>query len=546
MQRIVESLVVSRNVASRMSVPSATRVEPDGQGTCAPRILLLIAMALVWQPAALRASDRLGPALSEVEQRLNEESRRDAAEPNSLAFQRAIGEAPAREVTPRKPVAERVLTLAECLRLAFTQNNEIKQAREQILGVGGSKIIANSRFLPAIELINQYERVSDFDAPDGSTEAYAFGAKITQRILEYGKDNPIDVTLRVGQRDALYNYENRVARVFSLVRRAFLLIKLKERQIATRQELLTQFEKQYEVKQQRLTAGNLSVKIEVLTAHLNVLNERSRINTLGRERFNRIMELLRLIGMPVGADQVRLIGEMDNFGLGEFDLEPMVRLALAQSSDVAMKEAIVAEGARSLDQIRFEYWPDLRFTSGYQDRNGSAGATVSNQNDTWALDVTGQPRLLNSRDDSGRGLGLLGDEVSLGGPDPGWFAGVQVRIPVADGNLRKGEKIEARAVLNAVKADLADQKDLVELVVRQSYKFLAEQNFEVELAQENVNIERERFQIQEELRNVGKSTDDQLETFRRAFFAAQDELFLVQERLIQRQEDLRLAIRYFK
>ena len=529
---MVEASVVSRNVAGGTRGPSCT--------------LLLIAAVLACRPATILASDKLGPVLNGVEQRLNEESRRDIAEPNSLAFQRAVGEAPAREVEPRKPTAERVLTLAQCLQLAFTQNNEIKRAREQILGVGGSKIIANSRFLPAIELINQYERVTDFDATDESAEAYAFGAKITQRILEYGKDNPIDVTLRAEQRDALFIYENKVAEVFSLVRRAFLLIKLKERQIGTRQELLGQFERQYEVKQQRLTAGNLSVKIEVLTAHLNVLNERSRINTLGRERFNRIMELLRLVGMPVGADQVKLVGGMDSFGLGEFDLEPMVRLALAQSSDVALAEAIVAEGARSLDQIRFEYWPDLRFTSGYQDRNGSAGATVTNQNDTWAFDVSGQPRLPNSRDERGRGLGLFGDEVSLGGPDRGWFAGVQLRIPVADGNLRKGEKIEARAFLNGVKAALADQKDLVELVVRQRYKFLAEQNFEVELAQENVNIERERFQIQEELRNVGKITDDQLETFRNLFFAAQDELFTSQERLIQRQEDLRLAIRYFK
>jgi len=491
-------------------------------------------------------SQRLGPELSRVEQRLGEESRGEASEPNSLAFQRAVGTAPAREVAPRKPGAERVLTLGECLQLAFTQNNEIKQTRERILGVGGTKIIANSRFLPTVELINQYERTQDFEASEGSGEAYAFGAKITQTLLEYGKDNPIDVTLRAEQRNALFSYENRVANVFSQVRRAFLLIKLKERQIAARQELLEQFEKQYEVKQQRLAAGNLSVKIEVLTAHLNVLNEQSRINTLNRERFNRIMELLRRIGMPVSADQVKLVGEMDRFGLGELDLEPMVRLALAQSSEVALEEAIVAEGARSLDQIRFEYWPDLRFTSGYQDRNGSAGATIANRDNTWGLDVTGQPRLPNSGDRSGRGLGLFGDEVSLGGPDPGWFAGVQVRVPLADGRIRQGEKIEARAFLNSVRAALADQKDLVELEVRQRYKFLAEQNFQVELAQENVNIEKERLQINEELRDAGKITDNDLETFRRTFFAAQDGLFGAQESLIERQEDLREAIRYFQ
>jgi outer membrane protein TolC len=513
-----------------------------------PYLTLMVLMLLCpsCRSPEFGVSERLGPELSGVEQRLGEESRGEASEPNSLAFQRAVGEAPAREVAPRKQAAERVLTLGECLQLAFTQNNEVKQTRERILGVGGSKIIANSRFLPAVELINQYERTQAFETADASAEAYAFGAKITQTLFEYGKDNPIDVTLRAEQRRALFTYEDKVANIFSQVRRAFLLIKLKERQIAARQELLEQFEKQYEVKQQRLAAGNLSVKIEVLTAHLNVLNEQSRINTLNRERFNRIMELLRLIGMPVSADQVKLMGAMDSFGLGQFDLEPMVRLALAQSSEVALTEAIVAEGARSLDQIRFEYWPDLRFTSGYQDRNGSASAALSNQNNTWGLDVTGQPRLPNSGDPSGRGLGLFGDEVSLGGPDPGWFAGMQVRIPLADGRIRQGEKIEARAFLNSVKAALADQKDLVELSVRKSYKFLAEQNFEVELAQETVNIEKERLQINEELRDAGRITDNDLETFRRTFFAVQDGLFGAQEILIERQEDLRAAIRYFK
>ncbi|UCG59662.1 MAG: hypothetical protein JSU70_09110, partial [Phycisphaerales bacterium] len=77
------------------------------------------------------------------------------------------------------------------------------------------------------------------------------------------------------------------------------------------------------------------------------------------------------------------------------------------------------------------------------------------------------------------------------------------------------------------------------------YKLLSEQEFQVKLEQENVSIERERFSIKEKLRDVGKITDDELETFRRSFFTAQDNLFRQQEVMIERQEDLRLAIRYF-
>jgi outer membrane protein TolC len=173
-----------------------------------------------------------------------------------------------------------------------------------------------------------------------------------------------------------------------------------------------------------------------------------------------------------------------------------------------------------------------------------SGAELSNEDDTWGLDTTTAGWLPNSHDRRRGGLGLFGD--ALGNPDPGWFAGLQMRVPVTDGGARTGRTIEARAYLNKVRAALADRKDVVELAVRQSYKVLLEQRFRVELAQENVKIERERFQIEDELRNVGRITDDQLETFRQAFFNAQDQLFSAQETLVDRQEDLRLAIRCFR
>ncbi len=91
-----------------------------------------------------------------------------------------------------------------------------------------------------------------------------------------------------------------------------------------------------------------------------------------------------------------------------------------------------------------------------------------------------------------------------------------------------------------------DQKDRIELRVRQRYNELVEQKFQVELAKENVNIENQRFSIKTELRDVGRITDDQLETFRGKFFDAQEGLFRQQEVLIESQENLRLAIRYFK
>ena len=509
----------------------------------------MTAIILYWmrlESGAARAAEKLDASLSQIEQRLQEESTMSPSELNSLTYLRAIGQQPARTVSPREMRDAKVLTLEQCLQAAFTNSNEIKQAREQILAVGGSKLINNSRFMPSIELISQYEHFRNFGSDNNTDDATSISAKISQRIFEFGKDNPLDINLRRDQRDVLFNYENVIASVFSQVRKAFFFIQLKEQQIAKRQELLKQFEKQHEIKKQRMEENNLSTKMEVLTAYLNVLTERSAINALEREKFNRTVDLLRLIGLPVGADKVQFEGQRDNFALGEFDMDGMILLALAQSSQVALAEAYVAEQQRVLDQLRYEYMPDLRASTGYQDENGTIGADLFNDDDTWGFDIFGQPKMPGQKESRSQSLGIFGDEVTLGGPDPGWYAGLQLRIPITEGGARKGRQIQARAMLNSFKAALEDQKDRIESTVRQQYNYLAEQKLKVDLEQENVDIESQRFAIQEELRKVGQIDDDALERFRENFFRTQDGLFREQEDLIQRQEDLRLAIRFFK
>lgn len=494
------------------------------------------------------AAEKLAPSLKQIEKRLEEETRASPSEPNSLAFLRATGQQPARMVSPRQMKAARVLTLDECLQSAFANSNEIKQAREQILAVGGANLINNSRFLPSIELISQYEHFRNFQSDDRTDDTHSFSALITQRIFEYGKDNPLDISLRREQRDALFNYEDVIASVFSDVRRAFFFIQLKKQQIATRQESLEQFEKQYEIKNQRMEKNNLSTKMEVLTAYLNVLEERTAINSLEREKFNRMIGLLRLIGLPISANKVEFKGQMDNFALDEdkFDIDGMIRLALAQSSQVALSEARVAEQQRVLDQLRYEYMPDLRLRSGYQDESGKIGADLVNEDDTWGLDVFGQPDLSGAKESSRQSLGLFRDDLPIDGPDPGWFTGLQLRIPITEGGVRTGRQIQAKALLNSDKAALEDEKDRIELNVRQDYNLLAEQKFIVDLARKKVDNESQRFMIQIQRREVGKIDDNELETFRRLYFSAQEAFFSEQGRMIDRQEDLRLAIRFFK
>lgn len=504
-------------------------------------ILVLVLMAA--KGDMLQAKEAAAPQV-QVESRLAQESRGDWREPNSPVFLKALGQGRVPKVPPSETPAPRTFLLSQCLQQAFIRNNQIKQVREGILGLGGSQLIAGSRFLPSVSIVTQLEGERN-QTLDESDSLATIGAVIKQRLLEYGKDHPLDVSLRREQRDALFAYENTVAVTFSNVRRAFYTVLLKQAQIETRQALLFQFQQQHDRKQKRMDAGNLSVKIEVLTARLNVLNEQTRINRLQRELFNRKMNLLHLIGYPVGADTVTFQGLPDPFALEIFDTDAMIALALAQSTQVSLAELLVTEQARVLDQLKYEYFPDLRMLAGYQNADTRLGLALRNQNDTWGLDAMGQAGLSESRRDMD-GLGYFSRETTLDGPDEGWFAGVQARLPVFEGRTREGRRIQNKTYLLRLRAALADSKEIIELHVRSAYRLLVEQQFQVQLAQENVAIEKERFAIQEQLRDVGRIDDDALERFRVNFFQAQDVLFQQQEILIERQEDLREAIRIYR
>lgn len=486
----------------------------------------------------------LDASLLRVRQRIQQEREVNPAAPDSPTYERAIGAYLPPPRASEAPQAECKLTLGECLRLAFANSKELEQARQELFAVGGDELIAKARFLPAVEVVSQYE---DFHSSDDAEDfdpdhAYVAGVRFRQRILEFGKDSPTDIGLRAQQRAALFAYEATSADVLSRVRRAFFVVILKRDQIAVRRELLAEFEKQYERKKARMEAGNLSVRVELLTARLNVLNEKTRINALVREQVNRSTDLLRLVGLPLRGEAVTCEGDLDTFALEGLDEAWALDVALAQSPAVAFFEARVADQKRRVDDVQNEYLPDLRLSVGYQQRNMRVSTDLSNEGDTWALDVLGQPQV--SEEQVTLPLDSVG--VYLPGPDPGAFAGVQLRIPIFEGNARTGRRIRERAVLARLQAALDDEKDSVAVNVRQAYEQLLEQRKRVELEQERVTIARERLDIKDQLRGIGRITDDELETFRTQFFEAQDSLFEQQEILIDRQEDLRLGMRYFR
>ena len=129
--------------------------------------------------------------------------------------------------------------------------------------------------------------------------------------------------------------------------------------------------------------------------------------------------------------------------------------------------------------------------------------------------------------------------------DPGWFAKLKLDVPIFDGLESKGKKIREYAVLDQKRHELRDEVKQVEVGVRQAHQTVLEQRENLTIQQHRVRISRERLDIQEQLKELGKISDDQLETFRNRFFNDQDDFFNQQIELVNAQEDLRFAMRFF-
>ncbi len=130
--------------------------------------------------------------------------------------------------------------------------------------------------------------------------------------------------------------------------------------------------------------------------------------------------------------------------------------------------------------------------------------------------------------------------------DAGWSATVKLEIPLFDGFKRRGELAREKARLVQSLHTLRDAVDSVEADIRKVYQTMLERRKELEILKETVAISKERLRVQERLKELGKITDNELETFRNRFFADQDVFFRRQISLMEAQELLRQAMRFFE
>lgn len=427
------------------------------------------------------------------------------------------------------PSPNPALRLPICLTTALERNRELIRAREDIEQVQGNRDVVRARLMPHLSLTARYDALRT--SRGGRTDDdVASSLLFSQRLFEFGPDAAAEIQLRSDLRQALFGYQAKVHEILARVWEVYHLILLQDQQIAARQASRASFEEDLQRKAGRFKR-RLASEEDKLIAELNVLKEELEINKLQRQQFSNRMELLRLIGRPIGSD-VRLEGALVPFELAE---DEAVAIALGADVQLALRQQLLDEQRRVVRELGWEYSPDIAVDAGVADGRRSASVSVERDGRTWGVDMASELALSEREELS------PGDEGSTR-----WFTQVEARIPILEGGARIGHQAAEQARLRQLMVEVRDLRAGVELQVRQAYQSMLEAEEEQRLQEQSVRIARRRLQINEALKEKGLADEAKLEQVRGQFFSSQEALFRNQSTYISRQAMLRRLMGYIE
>ncbi|MFA6450567.1 MAG: TolC family protein [bacterium] len=392
------------------------------------------------------------------------------------------------------------------------------------------------------QLLDQVQTLSDLlNSTSSSSQRTVVNTDLSfrysQRLIEWGKDSSSSVSIRKNKRLAITNYDQKLRDVISNVRNSFFQILLKKEQISTREKLLKEYEEKLWKQQKRFEIAKDVPRIDVLTAELDVLNEKNRINNLRSDLVKRKLELLQLINLPFASD-FDVVGELQPFN---FSVAEVVKLTNDNSFQVTYLKDELKESERVFKELAWDYKPIYTAKIGAENQHAGMGLSLNNSNQTYGVDL-GVVRYLNLPTSSSSSLFGLSSERTRNNYN--MSAGLAWNL--YDNTQRKGVEKKHIEKLNQARIELDQEIQSEDLSARQAYQDLIEAVDGLKLQRDIVENSRRRLEITRKLREYGKVNEFQVDSLRNTFFSDQDRYFTQQENVIAAQEKLRSIMGVFQ
>jgi len=417
-----------------------------------------------------------------------------------------------------------MLSIDDCINTAVLYNRDIAEAFISYRKTLHEIHIDRSRFLPNLDVEYGYSRneneSSGTDSRDRSTSVV-----YSQRFMEFGRENSADVYTRAAVRESFYSLQSTIANVVSDARRDFFYILLKQKQIRERGLLLKEFREDLVIAKAKHEKGQI-LEIDVFSAELNVLNEELRLNELKRALFKRKMDLRYRLGCRIPLE-FGIRGEREALDLSEKEA-----VSLAKGRDFyldRLKEEIY-EKEREVAEKVWEYLPQFTFQMGYENLKNNIAVSLSQSGYVWGVDLEAETFILPPSTREAVYPDRETEDVSFS---------FQVRLPLFDGFRKREEHAVEKKELRILRLRYRDSISALVRDVLKSYQDYYEQKEQLEITRRRLYISKKRFEINEKLKEFGKIDDNQLETFRQAFFNQQNALYTGQDILIRAEEDIK-------
>jgi hypothetical protein len=278
----------------------------------------------------------------------------------------------------------------------------------------------------------------------------------------------------------------------------------------------------------------VGLRTAVLTARLNWLDERERILRLGSNRRATLAQLKMVLGVAGIPDNLVLV-EPPTDSLP--DQDSCVARALDCNTEILNRKGELLQAGRDLGQTGWEFvLDDITFSAGMAKGGRSAGLELgpgAPGERAWVLDAVGTRKLSDNDGDL-----FPSRDTSLK-----FALNLEVGIPIFRGAGRHGAVIEMGARYSEARAMLIAKTREVEKRTRETYYAWQMSRDLLVIQTERVAIARESYSLAETQRELGRTTDEGLEAFRKDLFGAQDAFFGLQFEVESKEEDLRAMVR---
>jgi outer membrane protein len=346
------------------------------------------------------------------------------------------------------------LTMEESLDLAFKNNADIRQARDELEANYGISMQIRSIALPQLKASGDFtgynaKNIQALQVPlPAATHRWLADIRIEQSLYEGGRIRSSLKSSTLNREQAIARYRAKVADRVLDVRTAYFDVLLADAQVDEERSALELVNKQHDEMKSRLGTG-LVERYDLLHSEVLLASGRSRLVRGQTQLRLAKAKLVQLLGFSVPARlwdsmPLKLADALKSPPSYSIELQDAMEQALRNRPELEAQAKSVPLAEENLTDARSGYKPSVKVLAGYGGFN----------------------------DDLDRDI-------------HGWFGGAQVNWNIFDGMQSLGKVREAKARLDAAETGLRDMKRSIALEVQNAYSSFIEAK-ELLATQDNV------------------------------------------------------------